>query len=591
MQARGFARVTDVTTTMLRVAAQLDAAAGLVRQGLDTKIPRLFRKKSTLEAVRLLHADSAAQARAAVRQLEPLGERFQGVRDALGVYAHEVERATTRPHPPGMSIVVSEHEVGRLRQQADLLRLRVELEARPAAQVQAELGAELDQLLRRDHDTLTQRDAWRAGLLWLLPEHQRPAFAPANGRTLAESAARGWLGDQGSRYVWENQRIGLLTRELIADPTFTREIATSQARAIVEKSYDKVTLADSKRLSALARLPDHLRPAFLDTPVPLRREPVSTLGALRKTPREDKYVAAKYDALRMGLHGERMAAGGTITRESATEELVSILSRTNDTITIDQLRRVSQLSRLPESLRPPIPPPLPQHHRFQDMGLLGYLPGDSTRMAAVVNDARAYVFAHADPDGTAQSLARELAAGRSIEPRSLTALEAADPDALRRHSIPDLAAQYLRSQTDAGEVVDLRLLDVLADHGDALARHGVDDTLLERQAVIALGQAGMKTRNVAGQLEAHLQTVRDRLQTAPVADELAAARDEALTLADRNLARIRGERFDTYGRHPDYAEVGRIVATAKLLDQLAPRPAAVDDAARGAAVAGEQLGW
>jgi hypothetical protein len=53
-----------------------------------------------------------------------------------------------------------------------------------------------------------------------------------------------------------------------------------------------------------------------------------------------------------------------------------------------------------------------------------------------------------------------------------------------------------------------------------------------------------------------------------VPDEMRAVRTEMLELADRNLARMAGTRSDTYGRHPDYSEIGRLVSTMKLVDQM-----------------------
>jgi hypothetical protein len=43
---------------------------------------------------------------------------------------------------------------------------------------------------------------------------------------------------------------------------------------------------------------------------------------------------------------------------------------------------------------------------------------------------------------------------------------------------------------------------------------------------------------------------------------------------------MRGARTDTFGRHPDYAEVGRLVSIARILDHQVT--AQVDDASRAA---------
>ena len=44
-----------------------------------------------------------------------------------------------------------------------------------------------------------------------------------------------------------------------------------------------------------------------------------------------------------------------------------------------------------------------------------------------------------------------------------------------------------------------------------------------------------------------------------VADPVAKLREETVELIERNAARIDGSRRDTYGRHPDYAEIGKAV--------------------------------
>ena len=559
-----------VEQTMLRAATMLDTAASSIQRGLDTKVPRFFGKKAAQASIRSSFMEGAAQARAAVRQLEPLGEPYADVRASVDALVTEMDRANMVPRPPGMSIIISAHEPRFLRMRADLLRLRLELDARPAAAVQAELGREVDDLLRSSAAPFDSETRWRLGLISLLPEHQRPPLAPAAGSSIAEIVARDWPLDGPVMREWTNQQLGLAVRELVADPTFTKEAAAREARAIVQLPDDQVTTAKLRRLATLARLPDDLRPQLLDTPVPLQQRPLSHLGMTNRVPADDSSVRAKLDALRMRLEGEELAASGAVTRQSATDELVSILARSNDRITQQDLRRVSLLSRLPEHVRPPIPEKLPRHHRFEDMGLLGYSPLGSKAMAEVVDSARDHVLAHADPTSYARAVVDRLDAGESMELRVLRSLDQADPTALERHGILDRVAAQLRSRTDAGELADLRLLEVFDAHPQLLTRHGIDDQLLERQALIALSNAGTTRYDVAVRLPEYLAGARDRLAAAVVPDDLLPAREEALALAERNLARMDGTRRDTFGRHPDYAEVGRIAATIRLIDALQP---------------------
>jgi hypothetical protein len=68
--------------------------------------------------------------------------------------------------------------------------------------------------------------------------------------------------------------------------------------------------------------------------------------------------------------------------------------------------------------------------------------------------------------------------------------------------------------------------------------------------------------------------------------ELEQVRAQTLELLDRNLDRMRGVRIDTFGRHPDYAEIGRVAANLHLIDAIQHPPAAT-----AASSAAEQLTW
>lgn len=69
-----------------------------------------------------------------------------------------------------------------------------------------------------------------------------------------------------------------------------------------------------------------------------------------------------------------------------------------------------------------------------------------------------------------------------------------------------------------------------------------------------------RARRVLGAANRILRQVPEQL-TGPVAG----LRDETVDLVERNLGRMDGSRRDTYGRHPDYAEIGRIRANLPLL--------------------------
>jgi hypothetical protein len=302
------------------------------------------------------------------------------------------------------------------------------------------------------------------------------------------------------------------------------------------------------RLSLIAGLPDDLRPALVDTPVPWPDHRLEDLSAWGWTPARNGDARSKFDALRMATEHEKLLADPAVTRQSVTAELVALLSKPDDELTDADLYRTSLLARLPEHLRPPMPPAIDGHYRFENLGLLRYHPVKNRAAAPVFEQARAHMAAVVDPEGTLRAV---------------------------------------RARLDAGQPIDIRIVSALALEPELLAKYGITNEVLEQQAIRALSTAGDGGYGQKQQLSHYLRIGRDRVAATEVTAQLAPIRATALELADRNLDRMSGARLDTFARHPDYAEIGRFVSASELLAKLAPRTgtAAVDDAASAAATA------
>jgi hypothetical protein len=137
---------------------------------------------------------------------------------------------------------------------------------------------------------------------------------------------------------------------------------------------------------------------------------------------------------------------------------------------------------------------------------------------------------------------------------------------------PELTIRSLAEQVRAGRPIDFRVLAALDGQDALLHQHGLTVDVLNREAVKALSGAGTGSTDA---LRATLERVRERLLATPATDDrVTRIRQQAIELADANIDRMAGRRTDTFSRHPDYAEVGRIVSIAELLEATRQRAAA-----------------
>jgi hypothetical protein len=249
----------------------------------------------------------------------------------------------------------------------------------------------------------------------------------------------------------------------------------------------------------------------------------------------------------------RMVREGTApTRRAATLEMAGILDSPLDALTPRQLRRMSVLNHLPIEHRP-TQPTAPTTFQFSRVGLRSEWqerPGKHLRM---LEDARTHFHDLRDPAAALAELRTALANDQPFNVHRMAAL-LSDPVAVR-------AA-------------------------------GIDDAMVARSVTRQLQAAGTSEMKGAP-LRLVMEATRERLVSRTLRPEFEQLRTDVLALLDRNLDRMRGVRLDTFGQHPDYAEVGRVAAQLQLLDAVDTRAAATTaaEATTATTTAGETLTW
>jgi hypothetical protein len=125
--------------------------------------------------------------------------------------------------------------------------------------------------------------------------------------------------------------------------------------------------------------------------------------------------------------------------------------------------------------------------------------------------------------------------------------------------------------------------------GDELAKLGIT---MDEAPLARVRHMSPTDRWSAQQWLSEADTALQRLGGTGAAANL---RDEALQLVDRNVARIEGRLFDGLRGYPDYADIGRIRSTFRLLEQLDLLDARTTEAAAtitaDAASGARQLSW
>jgi hypothetical protein len=302
------------------------------------------------------------------------------------------------------------------------------------------------------------------------------------------------------------------------------------------------------RLAVLHGLPDELQrihPTGYDTePLHARIEGGYTGSRLR----------TEINSLRLSLAAADEHAANPRTREQLTDELAMLLIRPNDQLDPDSLRRAAVIARMPESVRPELPPrtqynyDLPRVH-LENAALNSY--------------------------GTnAIDAARQVVIGNSTV------------------GIGELVATV---RNDAGSVELDRLaptlrMVVMGAGTEQLERLGISDRMLLAAALNSARDGRVKTAVDTATREAHAIAMkmepRDETERVVI--------DRLREQLDHSLGRIDGRLRGGYGNYVDYQNHGGAIANADLLlglDEAARREAGIVGNAQAADLAADALPW
>ncbi len=519
----------------------LDGARRTAHSAVDPRIP-LFRRAQAIERRGRELATALEQAEAAAALLADGGPR---ARSAGAAITQTVDGARSALEHLGLRQAKFGIEVpyapGRLDLHVDRLQLleRVDGMSDDAAREVVEHAVERALPGIAAEDATAKRQL--AGLVGL-PEQLRSRylatrFAPRTWEISALSSSKGYsiTGEDMAR-----EAAAALDRHALARlSTSDRE---ARVASLLDRAPDSLSRAEVRELALAASLPADLVPA------PLARESLREPGRMRElttqhTSRIDGVeVRRADDGFLREVEAQRLVTSGQVPdRASVLDEIVDLLDAPVQELSPGQQRRLSVLVRLPVSHGPPMPVAKDAHGLYS-IGIRAH-PLERPEVVPMGRDAARRHFADV------------------------------------RHPGPGLAE--LRRAIVEDVPFDLDRLPALLDDRNAMAAAGVTDSMVELLFVRELRHSGSAVRGE--NLRNGLEIAARRLQAELDDPELEALRLEAVELIDRNIDRMLGRRADTYGRHPDYAEVGRVVATVRLLARLADDTVAGPGAGQAAA--------
>jgi hypothetical protein len=269
-------------------------------------------------------------------------------------------------------------------------------------------------------------------------------------------------------------------------------------------------------------------------------------------------IRQQFIQARIAAEQGRLLADRSLTRQAVADEMTKLLAIPDEQLSMAQLDRLSHLALLPPTLRPGLPALHGTSHHVSNIGVNGV---PATRAPGALEQARAY-------------LRWELQ-----NPSDVAALVRASHDSAL--PVDPIMLEVVRARPDIQELARVRTVDL--DRLTAMALgHATND----------LGSPGHVDRTLD-----HLKAARAYLAAVdPATDAVRSIRDETGVLVERNIERIEGLRRDTYARHPDYAEIGRIASSLRAIGRLGQIPAAGSPPSHvslgvAAARAGETLLW
>ncbi len=513
---------------LARAAGFAEAAVASTHAGLDVpKSMLLLRWRDRLAAIPHFR-EAAAQARLALRELEAVGDAYAGMRRQLTYAVEQLD-----PDLSSAGRVMERRRWGlpsvanTLEANGERLRELSTAADESADAMRTRLWQELDSIADKPDAEVTKADQWRIAVIRGMPDHVRPRL-PYAGQLDFQVGRASAVRDKALQKHLRAIRIQQDRDALARDPAVTRAALDAEARELLQVPTKQVTAEQDWRLAVISGMPDELRPSFFR---PVRMpygdwEPLDRIAVSGELPSRRAPSMRQYAAVRLTRDIDDMLADPAFDVEAVTAELYDLMQTPAPLVDGPLARRAAMLARaLGESGRR-LPLDDKQLAWLENMPLSGgWLQSTSTRHTWSTVQARIGV--------------------------------AADP--LR-------AARALRAAIDSGERVRPELYEVVASYPDALREAGLDAATMARGAILALDG----TSGLTSSLPDLLRAVRTRIVSLELpSDELVAVRDEVIELADRNIRRMNGELHDGYMRHPDYAELGRVAQSAKLLETLA----------------------
>jgi hypothetical protein len=526
--------VTPVSTSgaIARALTHLDEAVRISNTGLHRRLPFLADFQMSLPRMREQVAQALTHADAAVRELEGGDGRARaaiaGVRELSTRLRTEVGKAATPPYY-GHELRLAPGYFGVARERLAIMQSVASLDDVAA---RTAIGQRLDDAVTRFLASPNHEDGVTLAAIHLLPDEVRPAGTTSRfGSTVWET----WASTPHKHFsmvgsdIAESLPIGVEHRRLAA--TYAAAPAGTAERELdrlLDIPSAQLTDQDVQHMGVLTSLPPELRPAILDTPQPDREFSVG-LVAMSGGRYSGKFTKSNVDAFRAAREAARLVETGQAgTKEANVAEVLRILEAPTARIDASQRRRISVLARLPVELRPDLPPAVPGEIGLEHVGLEVGPRLTARRIASSIDRGRAYLIAQHAPAELAEALRRP----------------GGNPDGL-----------------------DGVRLAALTSLGRPLEEFGISRALLSELFTRHLAGAGATWDSKASQLVGSLQHARDDIATRQLPAALEPLRSEMLELADRNLGRMLGLRHDTFGSHPDYAEIGRLTSMLELVNR------------------------
>ena len=474
------------------------------------------------------------------------------------------------------------------------------------------LLAELDTILAKPDPEVTTADVARIATFDLLGDAKHLALPAIGDRHTM--ATHGWLPANHAyardvRSELTNLRLWREARRLDADPSVTRESTLAELGSILAKPDADITADDMLRIALL----EHTGVApSLNLPTNVGDYTRQSMALWGWTPATHaRYVTPELASLRLWHEARLLDADPTATRETLSAELATILAKPNSEITADDMRRLALLDQLDDAKRIDLPPQVGDDRRT--LALAGWTPRAHARyVTPELANLRHWHEARAldeDPAVTRDTLMREISdilakpdelittddmrrivtfelldgdkrlglPGTAADRRNLVTtgwLPGATPMQVRSDlkqlrlwlytSSPAGLAQF-RTRLVAGEPVDQEVLDAVAGIPlDRLAAAGIEmDHLFAESLSKLTGTGGLATALIGARVQT-ARTLLGRLDTSsdPMQALLASDID---ALLESNIGRAGGTVRDGYSTHPEYAQLGSIIAKGRLL--------------------------